>query len=75
MKRVPPHTSEPPPAWDRLGSDPESLARFLAALDVAIERRVSERAAEAAGLEVLAAAVEAVAATLNGADGLRERAT
>lgn len=75
MKRVPQHTGEPPPAWDRIGSDPESLARFLAALDSAIDRRVSEQAAEAAGLERLAAAVEAVAATVNGADGLRERAT
>lgn len=65
MKRVSPHASEPSPAWDRLGSDPESQARFLTALDLAIERRVSERAAEEAGLEVLAAAVEAVAATLN----------
>lgn len=65
MKRVPRHTGEPPPAPDRIGLDPESLARFVAALDVAIERRVSERAAEEAGLEVLAAAVEAVAATLN----------
>lgn len=75
MKRAPRHTIEPPPAPDRIGSDPESLARFLAALDVAIERRVSERAAEAAGLEVLAAAVEAVAARVDGAGGLRERGT
>lgn len=72
MKRVPPHASEPPPAPDRIGSDPESLARFLAALDSAIDRRVSE---QAAGLERLAAAVEAVAARVDGAGGLRERGT
>lgn len=48
-------------AWERIGADAESRARFFAALDVAIERRVRERAAEAAELEMLAAAVEAAA--------------
>ncbi|WP_285564811.1 MULTISPECIES: hypothetical protein [unclassified Streptomyces] len=75
MKRVSGGASEPPPAWHRVGPDPESRARFLAALDLAIERRVSECAAEAAGLEALAAAVEAVAAALKGVDGPRGRAT
>ncbi|OKK24750.1 hypothetical protein AMK09_00660 [Streptomyces sp. CB02488] len=49
---------------DRVRPDPESYAQFFAALDAAIERRVNEREAEAAGLEVLAAAVEAAAAIL-----------
>ncbi|MFJ4901880.1 hypothetical protein [Streptomyces sp. NPDC088727] len=49
---------------DRVRPDPESYAQFFAALDAAIERRVNEREAEAAGLDVLAAAVEAAAAIL-----------
>lgn len=64
MKRVPDHASTLPPVGDRVRPDPESYAQFFAALDAAIERRVSEREAEAAGLEVLAAAVEAAAAIL-----------
>ncbi|WP_328695851.1 hypothetical protein [Streptomyces sp. NBC_00342] len=56
---------------DRVRPDPESYAQFFAALDAAIERRVNEREAEAAGLEVLAAAVEAAAAILKAE---RERA-
>lgn len=71
MKRVPDHASELPPAWDRIDSDPESRARFFAALDGAIERRVSERAAEAAVLDAFAAVVEAAAAIPK---AVRERA-
>ncbi|MFG2597053.1 hypothetical protein [Streptomyces sp. NPDC048462] len=48
-------------AWERIGADAGSRARFFAALDVAIERRVRERADETAELEMLADAVEAAA--------------
>ncbi|MGN5633013.1 hypothetical protein [Streptomyces sp. AC154] len=71
MKRVPDYASALPPVGDRVRAEPESCAQFFAALDAAIERRVSEREAEAAGLEVLAAAVEAAAAILKAE---RERA-
>ncbi|ROQ66636.1 hypothetical protein EDD93_1044 [Streptomyces sp. 840.1] len=54
-------TRVPDLAWEWIGSDAESRAQFFAALDVAIERRVRERAAEAAELELFAAAVEAAA--------------
>lgn len=61
MTRVPGHGSEPDFAWARIDADAGSRARFFAALDVAIQRLVRERAAEAAELEVFAAAVEAAA--------------
>lgn len=56
--------NELPLMWDHIDPDAESRARFFAALDVAIDRRVSERVAEAAELDLFVASVEAAAERL-----------
>ncbi|WP_329614353.1 hypothetical protein OG244_15055 [Streptomyces brevispora] len=68
--------NDPPVTWDHIDSDGESRARFFAALDVAIEQRITERVAETAQLDMFVASVEAAAETLKAVNGPppRERA-
>ncbi|MEU8503461.1 hypothetical protein AB0C40_01785 [Streptomyces brevispora] len=68
--------NELPVTWDHIDPDGESRARFFAALDVAIEQRVTERDAETAQLDAFVASVEAAAETLKAVSGPppRERA-